>query len=89
MTEEKTPSQPSRSSGKEVESNVLLATKNLRWFIRKGATTNYVEGFTNKDEAHEWVRNHPNLEWSVGGLFKLWNHDKEWSIVNRKGIILS
>jgi len=89
MTEENTPSQPSRSSGKEVESNVLLATKNLRWFIKKGSTTSYIEGFTSKVKAFQWIDINANLNWSSGGFFQIYGESTTWQIVDRKGNLLS
>ena len=41
--------------------NKHTATKGARWFIRRGATTNYAEGFRTLDDAKAQIEHHKSL----------------------------
>lgn len=67
----------------------VLASNRCRWFIKKGSTTTYTEGFRSKKDALDWVKAHPDLDWMVGGTFKLLNDKRFMWIKNRKGETLT
>ncbi len=89
MNENKQNAKTEDSSVNSVGFSELLAEKNTRWFIKKGATTSYIKGFTSKSNAYRWIRENPNLNWAGGSFFQIYGESSTWQIVDRKGNILS
>ncbi len=57
-----------------------------RWFVKRGARTQYDRGFTTKDSASAWINAFgPRLDWRAGYLFQLRDDAVEMSIVDRLG----
>ena len=67
---------------------VPLAPKGARYFIRRGASTNYVHGFRSKAAVEDWLDSlnaGGALRWRVGPMFRLHDDDVHMQIVRRDG----
>ena len=67
------------------EGELLYTNNNLIWFFRIGATTKYNYGFTSKANSLEFIRNQTELDWQVGGTFKLRGEKELIDVVNKMG----
>jgi hypothetical protein len=56
-----------------------------RWFVKRGASTNFDCGFRSKKEASDWIDSHENLDWREGFTFRIKGRDTFYSIVDRYG----
>ena len=63
-----------------------MTSKGARWFVKQGETIHPHAGFKSKDDAAEWVRTHPNLDWSAGWVFRFYGDKEDRIIVNKHGI---
>lgn len=57
-----------------------------RWFVQRGATTNFERGFRSKQDASNWIESQ-RPAWRAGFTFRLCGDDVDMYIVNRGGRI--
>lgn len=59
-----------------------------RWFVRRGATTQFNRGFRSKDEASLWINTFGHrLDWRAGYVFRIRGDGVDMAIVDRRGTV--
>jgi hypothetical protein len=64
----------------------FIVDKGARWFLKEGADTSFLRGFTSKEYASLWIESlGRKVDWRAGFTFRLRDGNSDLSIVNRTG----